>query len=134
MDYMTLFTQIQKGSLGKLYLLHGPEEFTKEEALSQIIEKLVPASYRDLNYLILDGTETTADDIIAASETLPFMADRRLVVEITAVCLPGDRMMSTAKVPGKHHSTCLIFYQRAVQTGKMIYIQGHKQTWRNSGI
>ena len=31
MDYMTLFTQIQKGSLGKLYLLHGPEEFPRKK-------------------------------------------------------------------------------------------------------
>ena len=54
MDYMTLFTQIQKGSLGKLYLLHGPEEFTKEEALSQIIESWF-GFLQDLNYLILDG-------------------------------------------------------------------------------
>ena len=40
MDYMELFTQIKRGKLGSLYLFHGPEEFTKEEALSQIIGQI----------------------------------------------------------------------------------------------
>ncbi|HHU79642.1 MAG TPA: DNA polymerase III subunit delta [Clostridiales bacterium] len=135
MDYMTLFTQIQKGSLGKLYLLHGPEEFTKEEALSQIIEKLVPASYRDLNYLILDGTETTADDIIAASETLPFMADRRLVVVKNYSGLSSGKSDDEARLKkyleNIPDSTCLIFYQRgSADRKRMIYkaISKHGET------
>ena len=89
--------------------------------------------YRDLNYLILDGTETTADDIIAASETLPFMADRRLVVvKITAVCLPkSDDEHAKKYLENIPDSTCLIFYQRgSADRKRMIYkaISKHGET------
>ena len=49
MDHMELFNQIGTGNLGSLYLLHGPEEFTKEEALNQMIGKLGFGAYTELN-------------------------------------------------------------------------------------
>ena len=50
MEYMQLFKSIRSEKPGKLYLFHGPEEFTKEQALSQLTDRLVPPKFRDLNY------------------------------------------------------------------------------------
>jgi len=115
MEYMDLFKLIKKGKLGSLYLFYGPEEFTKEEALNRIIEVLVP-NIRDMNYQMIDGTETSADDIIAASETLPFLSEKRLVVVKNYPGLSGKKAGDEdvlkdylSKVPD---TTCLIFYQR----------------------
>lgn len=116
MDYMELFTQIKKGKQGNLYLLHGPEEFTKEEALNQMIEQWIPEQYRDLNCLIIDGTETTADAIIAASETLPFLSDMRIVVVKDYTGLTGNKSEDDDKLKkylaNVSESTCLVFYVR----------------------
>ena len=46
MNHMEMFKQISTGNLGSLYLLYGPEEYTKEEALNQMIEKLDLGAYR----------------------------------------------------------------------------------------
>jgi len=116
MDYMELFRQINEGKLDNLYLFHGPEEFTKEEALNQILTQWIPQQYRDLNYQVIDGMETTADAIIAASETLPFLSDKRIVVVKEYPGLTGQKAENEDKlkkylgrVPG---STCLVFYVR----------------------
>ncbi|NLU36481.1 MAG: DNA polymerase III subunit delta [Clostridiales bacterium] len=116
MDYMELFRQINKEKLDKLYLFHGPEEFTKEEALYQILEKWIPEQYRDLNYQIIDGTETRADEIIAAGETLPFLSDKRIVVVKDYTGLTGkkpeDEDQLIKYLEQVSDSTCLIFYTR----------------------
>jgi len=126
MEYMELFDDIRNGKLGRLYLLHGPEEYTKEQALSQITDQLIPQQFRDLNYQMIDGTETSADAIIAAGETLPFLSDRRLVVVKNYGGLggkkDGDEEMLKKYLERISDSTCLIFYHRgAADKNRMIY-------------
>ena len=125
MDYMALFTHIQKGKPGSLYLLHGPEEFTKGEALNQMIEQWIPQQVRDLNYQVIDGTETTADTIIAACETLPFLSDRRMVVVKDYTGLTGQRSededILKKYLANVSSSTSLVFYVRGNAEKRMIY-------------
>lgn len=135
MNHMEMFKQISTGNLGSLYLLYGPEEYTKEEALNQMIEKLDLGAYADLNYQIIDGSESTADEIIAASETLPFLSERRLVAVKNYAGLSGKKAGNEdimkkylQRVP---ESTCLVFYQRGtVDKKRMVYkaIQKHGET------
>lgn len=126
MNHMEMFKHISSGNLGNLYLLYGPEEYTKEEALNQMIGKLDLGNYADLNYQIIDGTEATADEIIAASETLPFLSERRLVAVKNYAGLSGKKS-SDEEVMKKYlervpESTCLVFYQRGtVDKKRMIY-------------
>ena len=95
-----------KGALSGAYLLHGEEEFLKENAVSSAL-KLIDPAMRDLNVDILETAQATA--VIAAAETLPFMAERRVVL---CRAMPKDddaaRLAAYAeKVP---ESTVLLFY------------------------
>lgn len=126
MEYMKLFDEIQNGRLGRLYLLHGPEEFTKEQALSQITDRLVPPQVRDLNFQVIDGTQTSADTVIAAGETLPFLSDRRLVIvkDYGGLCGKsiGDEEILKKYLGRIPDSTCLVFYCRGgAEKNRMIY-------------
>jgi DNA polymerase-3 subunit delta len=116
MEYMQLFDAIKNGKLGRLYLLHGPEEFTKEQALSQLTEQLTEPQFRDLNYQMIDGTETNAGTIIAACETLPFLSERRLIVVKNYSGLggkkDGDEEALKKYLERIPESTCLVFYHR----------------------
>ena len=132
MEYMELFQQIKSKNLSHLYLLYGPEEFTKEEALNQIVETLVEPAYRDLNYQLIDGAETSADAIIAAGETLPFLAERRLLIVKNypgfAGRQSGDEDAMVKFLQRLSKSTCLVFYQRGeLDKRRVIYktIQKH---------
>src|SRR5690554_1886490 len=80
MDYRKLFKEISAGNWQGVYLFFGEEEYIKNQALEQAIKALVDPSFKDLNYVQLDGGQIDLDTIINACETLPFMAERRVVV------------------------------------------------------
>lgn len=62
-----------------LYLLYGPDEFSRSEALATLRSAL-PADLADLNTTMLDGRKLKLDDLANAYEAVPFLADRRLVI------------------------------------------------------
>lgn len=118
MDHKALFTAIKQKQLKNLYLFEGVEENIKASALASLRKALLPEGMEDLNETLLENPPTSA--IIAAAETLPFMADQRVVIirEHSAL-LRGesdDKLMDyLAHVP----STCvLIFYHRGKADGK----------------
>ncbi|MBQ2954220.1 MAG: DNA polymerase III subunit delta [Clostridia bacterium] len=69
---------IQSGQVSGAYLFQGPEENLKAAALNALRKALLPEGLEELNESTLDNP--AADAVIAACETLPFMADKRLVI------------------------------------------------------
>ena len=78
MNHTAFFEQVKKGNIQPIYLMEGTEEYIKQQALRQLCTKLLPAGLEELN--LTDLTDPEADALIAAAETLPFMADRRIVI------------------------------------------------------
>lgn len=62
-----------------LYLLYGPDEFARSEALAAL-KAQIPADLADLNISSLDGRRLKLDALAAACEAFPFLAERRLVI------------------------------------------------------
>lgn len=108
MNDRSFFKAIQDGSLFGAYLLAGEEEYVKESALFALVER-VDALSRDLNLQYMN--EGTAEDVIAACETLPFFAERRLVV---CRFLPqGDEGKRLAEyLPRLPETALLVFFLR----------------------
>ena len=111
MDRKDFDRALSLNQIPSLLLFEGDEEYLKQSALSALRKKLLPEGFEDLNESMLDAPET--DQLIAASETLPFMADRRLVVVRDHPALVGraeaDERLANylASVPP---STVLLFY------------------------
>ena len=92
-------------------LFEGDEEHMKQAALDALCRKLLPEGLEELNRTVLENPET--DELIAAVETLPFMADRRIVVVRNHPALSGraeadDRL--TGYLPSVPPSVVLVFY------------------------
>ncbi|HZJ58543.1 MAG TPA: DNA polymerase III subunit delta [Clostridia bacterium] len=128
MDYRRIFKNIKAGGWQGVYLFFGEEEYIKQEALNQTIETLVDPSLRDLNYAQMDGSLVDLDYIINACETLPFMADKRLVVIKDLPVLKGrsdggiDETGFLDYIKGMSETTCLILYCRdSVDKRRKIY-------------
>lgn len=62
-----------------LYLLYGPDEYSRSEALAALKAR-IPPDLADLNLSSLDGRRLKLDTLIASCEAFPFIAERRLVV------------------------------------------------------
>lgn len=66
------------GAVSGIYLFEGEEEHFKQEALQALRKHLLPEGLEDLNETVMEAPET--DALIATAETLPFLADKRLIV------------------------------------------------------
>ena len=113
MDRKELMQAIKDGRVKGAYLLEGTEENIKASALAALRKKLLPEGLEELNENLMDNP--TTDALIAAAETLPFLADQRLVVVREHPALTGraeadDRLLDYLQhVPD---SCVLVFMQR----------------------
>ena len=111
------------GGIPSVLLFEGEEEHLKQKALGRLRQLILPAGMEDLNETVLENPES--DAVIAASETLPFMADRRLVVVRDLPALSGraegdDRLAEY--LPSVPPSTVLLFFCEGKPDGrKKIY-------------
>lgn len=78
MNHTAFFASLKERSLQSCYLFEGEEEYIKQQALYRLEEALLPKGMEQMNLTQL--TNPDADTLIAACDTLPFMADQRLVV------------------------------------------------------
>ena len=74
------FWQNLNARLQPLYLLHGEEEFFINEALFLIEKAALGDMGRDFNFDSFHAKETPASNILDVAETLPMMAQRRMVI------------------------------------------------------
>ncbi len=92
-------------------LFEGDEEHLKQTALEALYRKFLPEGLEEMNRTLLDAPET--DQIISAAETLPFMADRRIIVVRNHPALTGraeadDRLAEY--LPSVPSSALVVFY------------------------
>ena len=87
MDHRAFFDDVAKGKIAPCYVFEGTEEYIKRSALAALRKKLLPAGLEDMNEARL--TDPDANALIAAAETLPFMADKRLVLVLESGMLSG---------------------------------------------
>ena len=78
MDRKEFAQALKEGKVGGAYLFEGPEENIKAATLAQLRKALLPEGMEELNETVLEAPAT--DALIAAAETLPFLADKRLVI------------------------------------------------------
>ncbi|MDW8402903.1 DNA polymerase III subunit delta [Chloroflexus sp.] len=67
-----------------IYLFYGPNELARSEAVAELRASL-PAEVADLNMSVLDGRKLTIEQLVAACEAHPFLAERRLVIVYDAL-------------------------------------------------
>ena len=89
MNHTEFFDLMKNGSPGDCYLFEGTEEYIKQQALKNLYARLLPPGLEELNRGELNNPD--ADGLMAAAETLPFMAEKRLVVVRDCALLPSSR-------------------------------------------
>ena len=111
MDRKDFVKALTGNSLPSVLLFEGEEEQMKQDALSAVRKAFLPSGMEEMNEMVLDDPET--DQVIAAAETLPFLADRRLVIVRDHPAVMGrgeadDRLISY--LPSVPSTALLIFY------------------------
>ena len=134
MNHSAFFELVQTGKLGEVYLFEGTEEYIKQQGLARLCDKLLPAGMEEMNLTSLADPE--ADELIAAAETLPFMAEKRVVVvRECSLVTSGKKAEDDRKaeailsyIDNISPTTCLVFYVKGkADARKRLYTLLKKQ-------
>jgi len=79
-NYKELINDINNNKLNTVYLFTGIEKYLIDKTIDMLREKYIDKSFETLNYVVLDGKDIDFDNILDACETLPFMAEKKLVI------------------------------------------------------
>lgn len=110
--------QIEKGTFGPLYLLHGEEKYLLKLYAHRLIDKACGDAFRDFNFQRFDGGSASIDEIAAAVEALPLMAERKCVA-VADLDVEARSAQDLAKLQELFSivpdSTVLVFYLPCVE-------------------
>lgn len=79
MNYKEIVNSIRRNEIDNIYLFYGEETYLIEDVLKRLKTKLVNPDFEQFNFVSIGDRETSYEKIIDACETLPFMAEKRLV-------------------------------------------------------
>ncbi len=123
MNYQGFFDQLKNGDLEPVYVFEGDEEYIKAQAVKTLCRRLLPEGLEQMNLTELQNP--AADELIAAVETLPMMADKRVVlVRDYALLSSGkasedeeaDRIIKYLQTASP--DTCLVFIVKGKADGR----------------
>jgi DNA polymerase III subunit delta len=108
--------------LKPVYLIYGTEELLLERAEKRLRDRLAAVADLDFNMETFDGTQASADDVVNAANTMPFMSERRLVIvrdvdKMDAADL--ERLAAYAKDPAPY--TCLVLAATKIAKNTKLY-------------
>jgi len=75
----SLNEDLKTGQFKKIYLLCGEEVYLKKQYKDRFVKAMVPEG-DTMNYTYFEGKNTNPREVIDLAETLPFFAERRLIV------------------------------------------------------
>ncbi|MDO5707383.1 MAG: DNA polymerase III subunit delta [Andreesenia angusta] len=78
MNYRDYLKQLK--SPHPVYLFFGKEKFLINFLIEETKKKFISKEYESLNYIYIDGNNANLEDVLNANETLPFMADKKIVI------------------------------------------------------
>ncbi len=91
MNINELNSEIARKKIRACYLFSGEEDFQKESILKKIKEVCNEGrDWEDFNYNLFYGQQTKSKDIVACARTVPFMAQRRMIVVKNAEKFSAD--------------------------------------------
>ena len=106
------------------YVFHGTDEFTRAETLADFKQRLGPPDTVDLNTTYLDGRTLTLAELRHACDTIPFLAEKRLVIVeglLAGRARRKDRELSTSQ------KECLValadYLPRLPETTRLVFIE-----------
>lgn len=133
MNHNEFFESVKKGTIQSLYVFEGVEEYIKAQALARLCQLLLPAGMEAMNLTELHNP--SADELIAAAETMPLLSERRVVIvrecdALTTAKKSDDTKADalTAYLQRVSPSTCLVFTVKGKADGrKRLYLSLKKK-------
>lgn len=110
---------IEKQEFRHVYLLYGDEDYLRLQFRDNLKKAIVGDD--DMNYSFYSGTGTNIDDVMSSAETLPFFAERRMIVldECGFFVRPPKQLLDL--VGSCPDYLYLVFTEKSVETSSKLY-------------
>ncbi|MCR5688156.1 MAG: DNA polymerase III subunit delta [Lachnospiraceae bacterium] len=100
--------QIKKGIFKHIYVLTGPQSYIRKQYVSRIVRQFVPEG-DSMNCTFFSGKKTEVREVIELAETMPFFADRRVIVLEDTGLFEHPCEELADYIPNIPETACLIF-------------------------
>lgn len=115
----SLNEDIKTGQFKPAYLLYGEEAYLKKQYKDKLTKAMLPES-GTVNYAYYEGKGTNPAELIDLAETMPFFADRRLIVVENSGFFKNATPELADYIKNMPETACFIFVESEVdKRGKM---------------
>ena len=111
---------IKNGQFKKLYLLYGDEDYLKKQYRDKLLHALV-AEGDTMNFAKYDGQNVSVGELIDLAETLPFFAERRVILVTDSGFFKSSEEQLALYFAEIQDTTCMIFVESEVDKRSKTY-------------
>lgn len=116
------------GGIGPLYCVCGDETYLAERAVDRLLALVVDPAFRDFNLDVFYGNELRGDEVVAAANTLPVFAQRRVVLVRRAGEMPAAALETcTSYLDNPCPSTLLLLVAQKIDGRKRFFAELKKR-------
>lgn len=116
----TIDADIKSGNFSPIYLLYGDESYLKRQYRDKLKKALI-AEGDAMNLSVFSGKDINPGEVIDLAETMPFFADRRLIIiEGSGLFKSGSEELAEY-MKGIAQTACLIFVEDEVDRRGRMY-------------
>ncbi len=115
----TLNQDINTKNFKRVYLLYGEEGYLKKSYKNRLKEAILGDDR--MNFHSFEGKGPDCSEIIALAETMPFFAEKRLILLEDSGFFKGSADLLADYLPSVPDSTCILFVESEVDKRSRMY-------------
>lgn len=116
----SLNEDLKTGKFKQIYLLYGEEAYLKKQYKERFVKAMLPDG-DTMNYAFYEGKNTDIKEVIDLAETLPFFADRRLILFEDTGFFKNSGSDLADYISDMPETTCFIFIENEVDKRSKLY-------------
>ncbi len=107
------------------YLFHGEDEFSRSETLADFKRKMGDSGLAELNITVFDGSKVALSELQHACDSVPFLADRRLVIVegLLTHLEPKRKGEKRAAWQGEYLEGLIRYLQHLPETTRLVFVE-----------
>lgn len=111
---------IKNGDFKPVYLLYGDEAYLKKLYKDKLKAAILPEG-DTMNYAYYEGKGTNPSELIDLAETMPFFADRRLIIVENSGFFKNATPELADYIKGMPETACFVFVEQEVDKRGKLY-------------
>lgn len=116
----TIDEDIKNGQFRKCYLLYGEEVYLKKQYRDKLVHAMTTEG-DTMNFSSYAGKDINPGELVDLSETLPFFAERRVILVEDSGFFKNSCEVLAEYLPEVNESTCFIFVESEVDKRSKTY-------------